>query len=294
MFQRILVPLDGSRLAEGVLPITCALAERCRSHLTLLHLLERHAPATVHADRHLTREDEAEAYLRGLAARLCGPALADWHVRAQRVGDVGRGVVDHARELAVDLVAMTTHGTGELSRLLFGSIAQQVLARWDGPLLLLPSGGAATDRLAHFLVPVDLVPAHHDAVDLALDLARICGASVRLFGVAADTTSIPPRRGPVAQFQPRATRVLLDVERDLLEGRLETLVRRFEGQQTAVEAAVAVGDPAHELLAAIEREAPDLVIVASHRRRGLEALLHGSVGQRLAHTSAAPLLVTPA
>jgi nucleotide-binding universal stress UspA family protein len=139
-----------------------------------------------------------------------------------------------------------------------------------------------------------LEPAHNEAIELALALAWACGARIRLFGVAENIHSIPRRRGRITQFQPLTTRLLLDIERRLLNDRLEDIAERFEKKQVAVEVATAVGDPAQELLAAIKQGMPDLVIFASHRRRGLEALMYGSVGQRLAHESAASLLVIPA
>src|SRR5919202_2263342 len=68
--KHLLVPLDGSRLAEAALPAATMLAERLGARVTLLHVMERHAPATVHGERHLTRAGEAEAYLNGVASRF--------------------------------------------------------------------------------------------------------------------------------------------------------------------------------------------------------------------------------
>ena len=70
--DRILVPLDGSRLAEYAMGAAASLAARFHARLLLLHVLERGAPATVHGDRHLTGVEEAEAYLREVAARWSG------------------------------------------------------------------------------------------------------------------------------------------------------------------------------------------------------------------------------
>src|SRR3954451_15998579 len=194
MIKHILVPLEGSQLAERVLPVACALAANCGATLTLLHVLEKHARPTIHAERHLTGADEAEAYLREATAKLaCGAPRVEHHVHRDRVGHVGRSIVDHAKEIGADLVAVTTHGAGGVRRVLFGSIAQQVLAHWPQPILLLPSryaDGRGSHKLDQFLVPVDLDPTHAPAVDLALNLAHTCHARIECLGVAATAATL--------------------------------------------------------------------------------------------------------
>jgi nucleotide-binding universal stress UspA family protein len=63
MFKRLLVPLDGSHLAEAALPAAAFLALKLNAVLTLVHIVERNAPEEIHGDRHLTNADEANAYL---------------------------------------------------------------------------------------------------------------------------------------------------------------------------------------------------------------------------------------
>ena len=66
MFTHLLVPLDGSSLAETALPATAYLARVLPARVTLLHLVERHPPSEVHHDRHLTNAAEASAYLESI------------------------------------------------------------------------------------------------------------------------------------------------------------------------------------------------------------------------------------
>src|SRR6185437_4258707 len=68
--RRILVPLDGSRLAEAVLPAAASLAKALRACVLLLHVLERDPPRSVHGEPHLTSASEANEYLDGVASRL--------------------------------------------------------------------------------------------------------------------------------------------------------------------------------------------------------------------------------
>jgi nucleotide-binding universal stress UspA family protein len=141
MYERILVALDGSELADQVLPHVQALAEAFGSNIvlmwvnapltsssvaasppqdpTLVHRLEQQAPAG-----HLTRiADELGA--KGYAVAV-----------EQPTGDPAREIIHYARSTGVDLIAMTTHGRGGLQRLVMGSIAAEVVRDCPCPVLL--------------------------------------------------------------------------------------------------------------------------------------------------------------
>jgi nucleotide-binding universal stress UspA family protein len=151
MFARIVVPLDGSVLAEQVLPHVEALAKQFRSTVTLLRatpppgLLITESAGTlpvgvpggavvdptplVDAQRR-----EAAAYLEAVVARLQGQGVAaDTDLPD---GTAAEAITDRARLLRADLIAMTTHGRGGLGRLVFGSVADAVLRRAPCPVLL--------------------------------------------------------------------------------------------------------------------------------------------------------------
>jgi nucleotide-binding universal stress UspA family protein len=149
MYERILVPLDGSALAEQVLPYVQALAERFDS--TLLLLRATISPATVIASTAVAaeplaaaaidptpiveaEEDVAVDYLFALGDRLKASGLRIELLTAE--GPAGDVIVDQARAQQADLVAMATHGRAGLDRVLFGSIADDVLHHAGCPVLL--------------------------------------------------------------------------------------------------------------------------------------------------------------
>ena len=68
--RHLIVPLDGSRLAEAALPITRQLAQSLVAPVTLVHLIERHAPERIHGEHHLSSPGEAERYLTELSRRF--------------------------------------------------------------------------------------------------------------------------------------------------------------------------------------------------------------------------------
>ena len=123
MFQHLLVPLDGSSLAETALPAAAHLAQVLEASVTLIHVIEKDAPKEVHKDRHLSEPEEASAYLKEVAGRAFPPETkVEWHVHVEEVKDVARSIVHHSHELEQDLIVMCTHGWGGLRDLLFGSI----------------------------------------------------------------------------------------------------------------------------------------------------------------------------
>jgi nucleotide-binding universal stress UspA family protein len=181
MFRRIVVPLDGSPLAEAVLPDVCTLAAGAAAEVLLLsvvplpsvfalaeELQEQSFRGDLAADpdqvvstveHEMTAPEEArrQRYLDDRADRLAAAGLS---VRTLvRVGDAATAIVRCARDEQADAIAMSTHGRGGLDRLLHGSVAETVLGTAGLPVLLVrpapedfalhradPPTGAATAR----------------------------------------------------------------------------------------------------------------------------------------------------
>ncbi len=86
---RFLVPLDGSRLAESVLPVVQQVASRFHAQVTLLHIVEKHPPTVIHGEPHLTSVVQAQAYLEEIATRLRSSAIpVEIHVHRDKEDDV--------------------------------------------------------------------------------------------------------------------------------------------------------------------------------------------------------------
>ena len=127
MFKHILVPLDGSKMAESVISIALFLSKKCKSDITLLHIIERHAPTKIHSETHIRFPEEALAYLEKVRGYFAAESNVDYHVHTAEVGHVALSLVDHARELDCDLILICTHGRIRFQQLLFGTIAQQTI-----------------------------------------------------------------------------------------------------------------------------------------------------------------------
>lgn len=141
MFRRVLVPLDGSPLAEGILPFLMKIAGPLDLEVTLLRVLQPIPPEVIEGSRYVVVEDveqrtaEAKEYLAPIAA-----ALETSGVRVTttvRRGDPVTEILEGARAMDADLIAMTTHGRSGIGRLLFGSVAEAVLRETHVPVFLM-------------------------------------------------------------------------------------------------------------------------------------------------------------
>jgi nucleotide-binding universal stress UspA family protein len=284
MLHRLLVPLDGSPSAEAVLPMAAYLAQRANAGVMLLHLIEHHAPATVHGQRHLTSAAEAENYLADVARR-CFPPTAGvvWHVHDREINDVAHGLADHAGELECELVVMLSHGQWDFHRWLSGNLAQKAVRQAPSPILLLRAGpdGTIPVPFRQLLVPLDGRPEHESGMPAAVELARLCAAPMRLLMVVPTLATLRGEDAAAGQLLPAATREMLDLaQREGTEYLQRHLLRaRAEGIEAT--AAIARGEPATMIAEAAHDLKADLVVLSTHGSAGVEAFWTGSLGQRL-------------
>jgi nucleotide-binding universal stress UspA family protein len=155
VYKRVLIPLDGSKTAEGILPFIEQIAGPLDLEVVLLQVVEPLRPMAAEGMM-LPPEDvgkrkaEVLAYLRPLAS-----GLVNRGIRTRAAARYGAPVVDQilaeAREANADLIAMATHGRDGLGRVLFGSVAEAVLRHADVPVFLMrlaerPAGTVGVGR----------------------------------------------------------------------------------------------------------------------------------------------------
>ncbi|HID52577.1 MAG TPA: universal stress protein [Anaerolineae bacterium] len=145
MFKRILVPLDGSALAEAALPAAVTLAEQFNSELILFRVVTpqhfiTHIDGSVYAELLVElrqqNSDAAYQYLMGVKETLADKDIA---VRTVLLEDeqVAEAILENAAKMDVDTIVMSTHGRGGISRWVYGSVADKVLRQADMPVLLI-------------------------------------------------------------------------------------------------------------------------------------------------------------
>lgn len=136
MYKKILVPLDGSEVAEAILSHIEALAGPLSAEVTLLEVLPETGVLPERARDEITR---AKEYLGQVEARL-----KDKGVKTRstlRYGKAAAEIIDYAKVNDIDLIAMSTHGRSGVSRWVFGSVADKVLRGTNIPILLIRAPG---------------------------------------------------------------------------------------------------------------------------------------------------------
>ncbi|MCX6997234.1 MAG: universal stress protein [Kiritimatiellaeota bacterium] len=297
MFKHILVPLDGSVLAEVALPVAVSLARRLGARLTLLHVIERHAPAMVHGARHLVRADEAEAYLQNLRRQVEPADLTVLcHVHETEETDVARSIVAHEHEFTPDLIVLCAHGHSGLRGRLFGRIAEQVVAAGRVPVLMLrprepaPLSAALWEK---FLVPVDGSAEHEISLCIAEGLALATGAALELVCVVPTTETLAGPQAAAGQLLPGAARAVLDLAYEQARNYVQQQMERMQRKNLKVTGQVLRGDPVPTLLQALEKSDATLLVLATHGHAGLGAFWAASVAPRVLACTALPALLVP-
>src|SRR5258708_3895814 len=242
MFRNILVPLDGSKLSEAALVPAAYLAGVLKAQVTLLHIIEQDAPAQVHKERHLTRADEAAAYLKRVAKRAFGPKIkVKTHVHTAAVSDVARSIVEHAPELKPDLIVICTHGRSGVHDLLYGNIAQQVVALGTVPLLVVKTSIPGFG-LKNILVPLDPDSMHDNSLPVAADLARKFRAELLLLSVIPTFSNLPDEQAAAGSLLPVTTQAFLDLKTENARRDLGMHVETLRNARLRVVSEVTRGD----------------------------------------------------
>ncbi len=297
MFQHLIVPLDGSTLAESVLPTVVEMARILNAKVTLLHIIEQNAPEEVHGERHLTNEQEAFVYLHGVAEHVFPEnSQVEMHVHSSQEKDVARSIVEHATEFSTDLIAMCTHGRSGLRTWLFGSIAQQVVSLGKTPVLLVQPG--KTDKMTEFicrrlLVPIDGDPDHEEGLRTAIGLAQVCQADLHLLMVVHTYRTLPAEKAATATLLPGATSEMLDMTEESAQIYLQRLNEESSKASIEVTSEVKRGDPAKLIANAEQRMGADLIVIGTHGKTGMDAFWSGSMAPKISRYSHVPLLLVP-
>lgn len=279
--RNILVPLDGSALAEASLAPVRTLARATGATVTLLHVLENDAPESIHGEPHLGEEGEAALYLADVARRWDGATSFLEHVHLNPEHDIAASIAQHAAELDSDLIAITTHGGGGLRGLFFGRIAQKVLQQTDRPVLIVRPDQVAGRQFdcQRIAVALDGTDDAAQALPLARSLAQALGAEMTLVRVVPTLGAIRGERTIPATMLPTATAALLDMQ---VEEAARYLARlRDEIGDPTIVAIVRRGDVASEIAAAVDEADCQLVLLSTHAKAGLEGLVTGSVASRI-------------
>lgn len=292
-FRHLLIPLDGSEMSEAVVPSAAKISALTGAAVTLLHLIEKDAPAHVHGNRHITVRDEAEIYLQQVATTYFSGQNVNWHVHVEGTPNVARGVSSHVVEFNPDLIIMCAHKHIGWFR---GCLGQQVVHNAMPPVLLLRYVNAISSGFPfrRVVIPLDGNPEHESGVAVGGALARLSGVPVELLQVVPTRSTLSGDRGVASSYLPAATEALLDLAETQARQYLASHLERLHDLNITGTATIVRGDPFKEIHAYIERIQPDLVVLGTHGKIGTKAFWAGSVAQRILESCNTTFLLSPA
>lgn len=312
MYSKVVIPLDGSELAEGVLPHVAEVIRDRGSQVYLLSvapLMKGMSPAAVDAPpppdgvrgERKRVEEELVAYLQTVAKEL-EPVAADVQVGV-RFGRQADEILAFVSDVGADLIAMSTHGRSGIGRWVFGSVADRMLRGAACPVLLVRarSRGAVTAPLPRtpyecILVPLDGSELAEQVLPYVKALIRPNHTSIHLVSVL--TTGLGDRTVALLTSYPPGLRLAttaLHHAEIQLRSYLRSVAAVLRERGAAVHIAIQRGSPADEILACAAKVEADLISMTTHGFSGLSRWVYGNVAGKVLQGAHAPvLLVRPA
>jgi nucleotide-binding universal stress UspA family protein len=306
MFPRILVPLDGSALAEGILPEVAELARLHGAEVMLLRVALAHTfPGVDATEAQVHAVEEAEAHLAEVEHRLAVQGIRV--SRAVRYGHAPEEILDHARTRRADLIAMSTHGRTGILRLMLGSVAEAVLRASPVPVLLLRAkapalspadaeerGVTASVRgrpaelriptFRHILCPVDFSSHSDKAMEYAGELALRFQADLTVLHVVYDPLDITCSHIPHPPLEQLREEMIRGAEQ-MLERRVRRRLRFLPRAKIMVIA----GPPYVQITRYAQAHHVDLIVMGTQGLTGLDRLIMGSTAERVVRMAPCPV-----
>ncbi|HSQ12550.1 MAG TPA: universal stress protein [Candidatus Deferrimicrobium sp.] len=284
MYKKILVPLDGSKLAERVLPFARRLADSFGAAVELLRVSDPDARPP------FSPPQASAQYLKEVSEKYF-PASAQVAEVAE-VGEPAQVIIDRAKADPACLIAMATHGMSGMRRWLLGSVVAKVVHTAANPLLLVrPADGDPSMPvvLNTIFVPLDGSALAEKALPHVIALGKTMNLEVHLMRVY----TLPPDAyvvadGVIAQGPAAFRDSIKNEATTYLEGKIDEL--RASGLERLVATAIE-GDAASEIIDIARKTPNNLIAMSTHGRSGVGRWLLGSVAEKVIQHSQDPVLV---
>lgn len=286
MYDNILIPTDGSEVAETAAQKAVSLAERFDAELHAIYVVEPERLSYIVDDARgeLTRRG-TEAVER-IEAQADEAGISTTTAIIDEDKEVHRAILDYASDQEIDLIVMGTHGRGGIGRMVLGSVAEQTLRESPVPVMTVHEDTVIDTSLDSLLVPFDGSESAMAAVDQAIDLAKTTNGTVNFLNIV-NYSAIAG--GEIA------TGMVLDALEEAGERALETATERAEKNGVTVgDAAVEVGSPFRTIVEYAAQNDIDCIVMGTHGRSGVDRVLLGSVTERVIRQTELPVIATKA
>lgn len=306
MYRRMLVPLDGSKLAEETFPYAQELAGRLDLDLHFLHVCDplESPMRQIYLDK---MAESVRAQIQKIQATTVGKtAIRPIEVRGKVVkGYPAEEILKYAEENTIDIILMATHGAGGVRRWALGSVAYQVLHSSKIPVWLIRSGlpkEIVYDQLPHrtILVPLDGSKLAESALPHAEALAKQRGTHVidiLLLSVYApsiypafyyfQTDDLPTVPSKYADY----VQQVIDIIKERCEKYLKKIANQLISNGMRVKTEAILGDVSEEIIKYATKNPSQLIVMASHGHSGIDHLAFGSITEKILLNTNAPIFV---
>ena len=289
MYRTILIPLDGSAFSERALPMATALARTLSAQIILVRAASAATlPGVDRSEAQCRAVEECQAYLYALSTRLSEQSFGV--ETAIPYGDPGESILLEIGLRSADLVVMCTHGRSGLGRWIYGSVAENVLARSPTPVLLVhPTGEIPTlgpdPAQASILVPLDGSTFAETALPHAATVARAFGGTLWLLRVVERSIASYTYPGV------GVVEIANNEERRGAGSYLEGVAQRLRSDGLSVSTVVEEGWVAEIIAYHGRGMGASTIAMATHGRTGILRLLLGSVALEVVRRSSLPVLL---
>ena len=286
MYREILVPLDGSPLAERALPFARALALATGARLLLIRAVPPPRLSEWTAD-HAKVMADAQEYLDSI---LPGSVRGQPIETAFYFGDPALTIINEAHHHSADVIVMSTHGRSGFGQWIYGSVAEEVFRHVSIPIVIVPSHCQrdwSSSRTNIIVIPLDGSELSIEAIEPAEELAQALNASILLARVVPRSVSqqverlaqpVALRAGPVDHLT--AADTLEEIAQGIRRHGRTVTTNLIESDDPGV----AIAELTH---------APNVAAVAmsTHGRTGVARLAMGSVAARTIQQAECPILL---
>ena len=294
MYEKILVPLDGSELAQIALPYAEKLAKTLGSQLILIYVTESDEDKYHYMHQFYLQQmvdaakRDAERFqdIQGMGAIKVDSVMA--------VGDPAEEIVEYAGKQDVRLVIMSTHGRSGIKRWALGSVADKVLRAAKQPIALIRAKGARPDMLGErnilskILVALDGSKESEAVIPYIEELASKLQAEVILLQVIAPDYHIYAAGGPeYGVYAEQQIESMKKFARDYLE----EIVTGLKQREVTAKAEIVLGTAAETIINFADQTNASLVAMTTHGRSGVSRWAIGSVAERVLRSGNTPVLL---
>ena len=325
MFTSVLVPLDGSELAEGILPYVAQIAGGVGARITLITVVDPEmleipaalraessggrVPAQEREQAHTRRHEESGPFVQQILENVERRAEANLREVAESLREQGAAaegrivfgtpaeqIAKFSEDEGCDLIAMSTHGRNLIARGVLGSVTDKVIHSVSVPVLAITPERARkyhhepAAQMTGLLAPLDGSELAEAVLPYVESLALAMRLRVTLVKVLRlDASSSAYLEG---MAYPADARIQAEVEEEATEY-LGEVASTLKDKGVQVDTSVVLGTPASAIADMAHEHDYDIIAMATHGRSGISRWVLGSVTETLVRTSGNPVLVIP-